>query len=138
MGLEKIIAIANRPGLYQYKAQTNTGFIAQSIESGKNIPVNLRHDVSMLSEIAIYTEDGEMPLGEVFEKIYEKENGGKAISHKTSKDELLSYFGEVLPNYDHSRVYNSHVKKVLQWYNLLIDHGFTSFKKEEEVSSEEE
>ncbi len=138
MGFEKVIAIANKPGLYEYKAQTNSGFVAKSLDNGKNIPVNLRHDVSMLSEIAIYTDQGEVPLGEVFEKIYQKENGKKAISHKSSKNELLHYFEEVLPDYDRSRVYNSHVKKVLQWYNILIENGYTSFTKEEDSTEEEE
>lgn len=131
MSLDKIIAISSKPGLYEFKTQTNSGFIAQSLENGKKIAVNLRNDVSMLSEIAIYTDAGEMPLGEVFEKIYEKENGQKSISHKTSKDELLTHFEEILPNYDHHRVYSSHIKKIFQWYNLLIDYGITAFKKEE-------
>ncbi len=138
MGLEKIITIANKPGLYEYKAQTNSGLVVRSLENGKTLPINLRHDVSMLSEIAIYTQVDEIPLGEVFQKIYEKENGGKAIDPKASKDKLTGYFEEILPDYDKSRVYNSHIKKVLQWYNLLIDSGMTSFKKEEEAATEEE
>lgn len=138
MGFEKVIAIANKPGLYEYKAQTNSGFVAKSLKNGKNIPVNLRHDVSMLSEIAIYTDQGEIPLGEVFTKIYEKENGEKTISHRASKNELLDYFEEILPDYDRSRVYNSHVKKVLQWYNILIENGYSSFQKEDDSDRNEE
>lgn len=119
MSLEKILSISGKPGLYNIKAQTRTGFVAESLLDGKKISVGMRHNVSVLSEIAIYTLDGEVPLKEVFEKISEKENGGQAISHKASKDELEAYFFEILPNFDEDRVYASDIKKVFQWYNLL-------------------
>lgn len=142
MSLEKILSISSKPGLYELKAQTRSGFVAQSLQDGKKIAVNFRHDVSMLSEIAIYTQNDEVPLPQVFEKIYEKEEGKKSISHKKSKNELTSYFGEILPDYDQERVYGSDIKKIFQWYNLLIDNGFTSFLKEENAeentSSDEE
>ena len=91
----------------------------------------------MLSEIAIYTLTEEVPLREVFAKIADKENGGKAISHKEPKIKLEEYFFEVLPDYDEDRVYPSDIKKVIQWYNLLQKHGITDFS-ETDVSSEEE
>ena len=93
--------------------------------------------VSLLSEIAIYTMTEELPLREVFSKISKKENGGEAISHKSSKDELEEYFFDVLPNYDEDRVYPGDIKKVLQWYNLLTKNGITDFSDkptEEETS----
>lgn len=144
MSLEKILAISGKPGLYQLKAQTRAGFIAKSLQNGRKIPVNLRSDISMLSEISIYTYSDEIPLPEVFEKIFEKENGQKSISHKKSKNELEAYFADILPEYDEDRVYGSDIKKIFQWYNLLIENGFTSFtdenNKEEKttVSDEEE
>lgn len=137
MSLEKILSISGKPGLYELKAQTRTGFVAQSLLNGKNLPVNLRHDVSMLSEIAIFTYADEMPLPEVFEKIFEKEDGKKSIDHKVSKKELEAYFQEILPNYDEDRVYSRDIKKIFQWYNLLIHHGITSFSKEEGEEEEE-
>jgi|SRR5690625_2136670 len=137
MSLEKILAISSKPGLYELKAQTRSGFVAQSLENGRKIPVNLRHDVSMLSEIAVYTEQDEMPLPEVFEKIFEKENGEKSIDHRKSRDELVAYFKDILPEYDEDRVYVSDIKKIFQWYNLLIDNGFSSFVKKEENEEEE-
>ncbi|MDC7998877.1 DUF5606 domain-containing protein [Gilvibacter sediminis] len=132
MSLEKIMAISGKPGLYELKTQTRTGFLAQSLVDGKTLSVSGRHNVSLLSEIAIYTLSEEVPLAEVFDKISTKENGGQAINHKSSKDELEAYFFEVLPDYDEDRVYPSDIKKVVQWYNLLQKNGHTSFAAEEE------
>ncbi|NQX78293.1 DUF5606 domain-containing protein [Gilvibacter sp.] len=132
MSLEKIMAISGKPGLYELKTQTRTGFLAQSLVDGKTLSVSGRHNVSLLSEIAIYTLSEEVPLAEVFDKISAKENGGQAINHKSSKDELEAYFFEVLPDYDEDRVYPSDIKKVVQWYNLLQKNGHSAFAAEEE------
>jgi len=137
MSIEKIIAISGKPGLFELVTQTRTGFVAKSLETGKKMAVNLRHDVSILSEIAIYTYSDEIPLPDIFEKIYKKEDGEKAISHKSSKNELIAYFEEILPEYDEDRVYQRDIKKIFQWYNLLIDNNITSFKPEPEESEEE-
>ena len=138
MSLEKILSISGKPGLYQLKTQTRTGLLAESIVDGKKISVNARQNVSLLSEIAIYTLTEELPLREVFSKISKKENGGEAISHKSSKDELEEYLFDVLPDYDEDRVYPGDIKKVLQWYNLLTKNGITDFsdKPTEEKTSE--
>ncbi|HSI70743.1 MAG TPA: DUF5606 domain-containing protein [Gillisia sp.] len=138
MGLEKILSISGKPGLYELTAQTRGGFVAKSITEGKKISVSVRHNVSLLSEIAVYTYTEEVPLGEVFQKIFEKEDGGEAIDHKASKKELEAYFAEVLPEYDVDRVYQSDIKKIIQWYNLLVSNGFTDFSKEEKAKDEEE
>jgi len=139
MSLEKILSISGKPGLYQLENQTRSGFLAKSLIDGKKISVSARQNVSLLSEIAIYTLTEELPLREVFLKISEKENGGEAISHKVSKDKLEEYFFEVLPDYDEDRVYPSDIKKVVQWYNLLTKNGITDFSETtSEKSSEEE
>ena len=135
MSLEKILSISGKPGLYQLKTQTRSGLLAESIVDGKKISVSARQNVSLLSEIAIYTLTEELPLREVFSKISKKENGGEAISHKSSKDELEEYFFEVLPEYDEDRVYPGDIKKVIQWYNLLTKNGITDFS---DKSTEEE
>jgi len=137
MSLEKILSISGKPGLYQLKSQTRSGLLAESIVDGKKISVSARQNVSLLSEIAIYTLTEELPLSEVFSKISKKENGGEAISHKSSKDELEEYFFEVLPEYDEDRVYPGDIKKVIQWYNLLTKNGITDFsdKSTEEGTS---
>ena len=137
MKLDKVLSISGKPGLYELKAQTRGGFVAESMLDGKKISVNLRHNVSLLSEIAIYTYTEEVPLREVFQRIKEKENGGEAISHKEPKTKLEEYFREVLPEYDEDRVYASDIKKIIQWYNLLISKGITDFSKAEEENPSE-
>jgi hypothetical protein len=136
MSLEKILAISGKPGLYELKTQTRSGFLAESLVDGKKISVSGRHNVSLLSEIAIYTLTEEVPLKTVFSKISDKENGGPAINHKSSKDELEEYFFEVLPDYDEDRVYASDIKKVLQWYNLLQKQGITQFTENDATEEE--
>jgi hypothetical protein len=140
MGLEKILSVAGKPGLYELITQTRSGFVAASLIDGKKISVGLKSNVSVLSEIAIYTLDEELPLREVFLKMQVKEKSGKtSISHKEDKIKLEEYFFEVLPNYDEDRVYPSDIKKIIKWYNILVDKGIADFtKNEEDLSSEEE
>lgn len=133
------MSVAGKPGLYKLITQTRTGFVAESLLDGKKISVGLRSNVSVLSEIAIYTLDEELPLREVFLKIQEKENGEKtSVSHKDEKIKLEEYFFEVLPNYDEDRVYGSDIKKIIQWYNILVEKDLADFSKEEPKDMEEE
>lgn len=135
MSLDKILSIATKPGLYQMVTQTRAGFVAVSLLDGKKMTVNLKSNVSVLSEIAIYTLEEEMPLLEVFKKISTKENGQKtSISHKADKIDLEAYFFEVLPNYDEDRVYASDIKKVIQWYNILQANDLLDFSAPAETS----
>ena len=139
MSLDKVLSISGRPGLYKLIAQTRGGFIAESLLDKKKISVNMQHNVSILSEIAIYTLQEELPLREVLSKIKTKENGKPtSVSHKESKDKLEEYFFEVLPDYDEDRVYASDIKKIIQWYNLLEKHNMLDFDKVEKSSDEEE
>ncbi len=131
MNLEKILSISGKPGLFALKIQTRTGFVAESLVDGKKITVGLRSNVSLLSEISIYTNDAEKPLAEVMRNIAIKEDNGPAISHKEENDKLVTYFKEVLPDYDNDRVYPSDIKKILNWYNMLQAKGLVS--KEEPV-----
>ena len=124
MTLEKVLAIAGKPGLYRLIAQTRGGFVAESLLDKKRLSVNVQQNVSVLSEIAIYTLNEEVPLKNVFEKIKEKEKGQQtSVKAKDSKDRLEEYFFEILPDYDEDRVYVSDIKKVIQWYNLLQEHN---------------
>ncbi len=138
MSLEKVLSIAGKPGLYKLKTQTRAGFLAESLVDGKTINVSGRHNVSLLSEIAIYTLTEEVPLRKVFEKIAEKEGGKETISHKAAKEQLEEYFFGIMPDYDEDRVYSSDIKKVLQWYNLLVKNGMTDFSEAKEETKEEE
>ncbi len=137
MGLEKILSVAGKPGLYKLITQTRSGFVAESLLDGKRITVSLRSSVSVLSEIAIYTLEEEVPLREVFLKIQEKENGGRtSVGHKEEKIKLEEYFFEVLPNYDEDRVYISDIKKIIQWYNILTENKITDFSNDKDVKEE--
>ncbi len=142
MNLEKILAISGKPGLYALKIQTRTGFVAESLLDGKRVTVGLRNNVSLLSEISMYTHSEEIPLAEVMRNIAVKEDNGPAISHKEDNAVLMSYFKEVLPEYDEDRVYPSDIKKVLNWYNLLQAKGLVSQEapaaEEESVVEEQE
>ena len=134
MNLEKILSISGKPGLYVLRVQTRTGFVAESLADGKKITVNLKSNVSLLSEISIYTYEAEKPLTEIMNAIAAKHDNGPAISHKESNDTLLAYFKEILPNYDEDRVYGSDVKKILNWYNILQSKGMV----EEEAPAADE
>ncbi|MCK0160266.1 DUF5606 domain-containing protein [Allomuricauda sp. F6463D] len=138
MALDKILSIGGKPGLYKLLTQTRGGFVGESLLDGKRVTVGIRSNVSVLSEIAIYTLEEEVPLKTVFQKIQEKEDGKKtSISHKADKIELEEYFFEVLPNYDEDRVYASDIKKIIQWYNILLDNNITAFVEEEKKAEEE-
>lgn len=124
MALEKIIAIGGKPGLYELIAQTKGGFVGESLVDKKRLTVSIRAKVSVLSEIAIYALDREVPLLEVFEAIHKKEEGKEtSVSPKADKLALEEYFFSILPNYDEDRVYASDMKKILSWYNLLLNSG---------------
>lgn len=144
MNLDKILAISGKPGLYVLKVQTRTGFVAESLSDGKKITVNLKSNVSLLSEISIYTYEGEKPLTDVMQRIAVKESKGQAISHKEDNAKLTAYFKEILPEYDEERVYPSDIKKVLNWYNtlqakgLVTDEAPAATSTTEEIAVEEE
>jgi len=139
MSLDKILSISGKPGLYQIVAQTRNGFVAESLIDKKKVAVNIHNNISVLSEIAVYTLTEELPLREVFKKIKDKENGQPtSISHKDSKDTLEEYFFSVLSDYDEDRVYASDIKKIVQWYNLLQQHDMLSALDEEEAAVTEE
>lgn len=140
MSLDKILSISGKPGLYKIVAQTRSGFVAESLIDQKKVSVNIHNNISVLSEIAVYTLTEELPLREVLKKIKDKENSEQtSISHKDSKDTLEEYFFEVLPDYDEDRVYASDIKKIIQWYNLLQKHDMLGALEEDEaVTSEEE
>jgi hypothetical protein len=142
MALDKILSIGGKPGLFKLLTQTRAGFVGESLLDGKRVTVNMQNNVSMLSEIAIYTLEEEVPLREVFQKISEKEKGKKtSIGHKEEKIKLEEYFFEILPNYDEDRVYASDIKKIIQWYNILNENGIKDFSDtldDESKESEEE
>lgn len=136
MTVEKILSISGKPGLYALKVQTRTGFVAESLLDGKKITVGMKSNVSLLSEISLYTYTEEKPLADVLRAIAVKENEGPALSHKEDNDTLAAYFETVVPDYDKERVYASDIKKVLNWYNILQAKGLVS-KEEPKVANAE-
>lgn len=133
--LKEILSVSGKPGLYKLISQGKNMFIAESLIDQRRIPVYARDKVVSLGDIAIYTEEEEVPLAKVFSNIKEKENG-EQITYKPSiqPTELKSYFETVLPDFDKERVYPSDIKKIMGWYNLLVKSGMTDF---EAVSSDE-
>lgn len=142
MDLTKIVTIAGRPGLYLVKSQAVGKIIVESLIDGKCSPAFAREHMSSLEEISIYSVDEDKPLKEVFRSIHEKmgEKVGFDVK-KASNDELRAKFLEVMPDHDQDAVYPSDMKKVFQWYQLLMDKGmldFTEEKKAEEAQPEGE
>jgi Domain of unknown function (DUF5606) len=137
MNLEKILAISGKPGLYALKVQTRTGFVAESLLDGKKITVGLRSNVSLLSEVSMYTYTDEKPLVEVMRAIAIKEKNAAVPQFKDDKDKTLAYFVEILPDYDKERVYLSDIKKVISWYNILQSKGLVSSEEPVKESAKE-
>jgi hypothetical protein len=139
--LDEILAISGQPGLYELSAKTRTGFIARSLLTGKTQTFGIRDQVSVLSEIAIYTTSEEIPLRDVFQAIQTKESG-KIIdkSIKEDKKKLMAYFEEIVPEFDRQRVYPSDAKKVIQWYNTLTENKLLNLEDAvaEAVASKDE
>jgi hypothetical protein len=119
MILKDYLAISGEHGLFRFIAQGRNAIIVEHLETGKRSTAHGSAKVSSLEDISIFTESEDLPLGKVFDKIFEKENGGAAVNAKSPVEKLKSYFEEVLPEYDRNRVYTSDIKKVILWYNTL-------------------
>lgn len=128
--LETILAISGKHGLYKLVSRGNNNLIVETIDAQKKrFPAFAADKVISLADIAMYTDEKEVPLREVLNSIKTKE-GGKVASidyRKASKEELFAYLGEVLPNFDRDRVYPADAKKLVQWYNLLVENGLDNF-----------
>lgn len=122
--LKKILSISGKPGLYKLVSTSKSITLVESLMDKKRLPIYPHEKIVSLGEIAIYTSTDELPLKDVFVKIKEAENGGKiADEHKNNNKKLFSYFETVLPEYDKERVYASDIKKIVNWYNLLIENN---------------
>lgn len=139
--LKTILSISGKPGLYKLVSQGKNMLIVETISADKKrIPAYATDSIVSLGDIAIYTNDAEVPLAEVLEKIKEKYNGAvvEANIKKASQNQLFEYLGEVLPDFDRDRVYGSDIKKLFSWYNLLVANGIVDFLAKEEVAEEAE
>ena len=137
MILKDILAISGEPGLFRFIAQGKNAIIVEHLETKKRSSAYGSAKVSSLDDIAIFTEKEDMPLGKVFNLIYEKENGGPVPDSKGDINALKNWFEGVLPEYSKDKVYNSDIRKVAQWYNIL--HKLNLLVKEEsEVVAEKD
>ncbi len=141
MDLSKILTINGKPGLYKHLATNKSGVVVESLTDKKRSTVFRQYDISSLEEISIYTELEDVPLKEVFKNIFEYTKGEKVKVNKNKGGELQAFFAEVLPDYDRENVYTSHIKKIVQWFNLLLDKGLLNFdeaeKSADDVKSED-
>ena len=131
--IKKIIAISGKPGLYKLVSRAKNSLIVEALdETHKRQPAFATDRVTSLADIAMFTESEDMPLGQVLAKVRDHEGSKKASVNwrKASAKELTEYFSTVLPDYDRDRVHNSDIKKLLQWYDILIDNGITEFEKD--------
>lgn len=136
MELSEILAISGQPGLFKYVAQSQRGVIVESLIDKKRMNASATSRVSALTEISMFTEGEDIPLAEVFTRIYAHTGGKEAISPKSSPEQLKAAFAEVLPEYDRDRVHVSDIKKCFSWFNILVGAGFTEFKLPTEESEE--
>ena len=137
--LKEILAITGKPGLYKIVSHSGRTLIVEDLVSGRRFPVSPRDRVVSLGDIAIYTEGEDKPLDEVLDSIYAKEKGKKLeVKEIIAGEGLKSRLGNYLPDFDKERVHDSDIKKLFNWYNLLVENGFTKFAedKTEEKTAE--
>ena len=131
MDLSKILSISGKGGLFELVGQTKNGVVVESLIDGKRIPAYSNQQISALEEISIYGNDEDIPLSEIFTRIFKMENGKESsVTTKASGAEIRDYFSDVVPEYDEERVYTSDIKKVLKWYNQLLAKGKIEVEKE--------
>lgn len=138
--LKTILSISGKPGLYKLISQGKNMLIVESINADKKrIPAYGNEKIISLADIAMYTSDSEVPLGDVLDSMKAKENGAVASLNpkKATTEELRSYFAEILPDFDRERVYPADIKKLISWYNILVNNEITDFKNVEEAVTEE-
>ena len=133
MDLSGIISIAGMSGLFKVIAQSKNGLIVESLIDKKRVQAFSTNKISALEDVSIYSTGDDVPLKDVFQKIYEKEKGGACIDHKSADAELKKYFKAAFAEYDEERVYVSDIKKVLNWYNSLQKDGLLEKKEESEA-----
>ena len=131
--LQTILAISGKPGLYKLVSRAKNSLIVEILdETHRRIPSFASDRITSLADIAMYTEGDDVPLAKVLENLKKLEEGKPAsIDFKKAKgDELRDYFAKVLPDFDRERVHNSDIKKLIQWYNILVANGITDFENE--------
>lgn len=135
--VERILSISGKPGLFRLISQGKNMLIVENVATRKRQPAYNHDKVISLADVAMYTNDGEVPLYDVFATIAEKNNNAAVDVKKMSDNEVREYFGEYLPDYDRERVYTTDIRKLFQWYNTLVTNGVTDFKLEQPTDEAE-
>ena len=132
--LKTILSIAGKPGLYKLVSQGKNMLIVESLSDKKRFPAYGNEKIISLGDIAMYTDAEDIPLKDVLIALKQKENGAAVTLDwkKASAEELRTFMGEVLPNFDRDRVHVSDIKKLISWYNLMVESGLTNFEEEVE------
>jgi len=133
--LKKVLAVSGKHGLYLYLAQARTGAIAEALCDKKRVMFDIKSRITTLADISIYTTEGEMKIKEVFLSLA-KVFDGKPGPEKPADTELKEIFGKAIPNYDGDRFYVSHMKKVMEWYNQLVQYASLDFEEEPQQENE--
>lgn len=136
MDLSEILSIAGKPGLFKLVAKSKNNVIVESMNDKKRFPVFATDRMSSLEEISVFTEGENIPLKDILRKMKDKHNGGTSIDSNSDGNVLREYFEEIVPDYDRERVYNSDIKKIISWYNLLVTEDLLDFKEEEITENE--
>ncbi len=138
MDLSKILSISGKGGLFQVVSQLKNAVLVESLLDKKRFPAFAHEKISSLEEIAVFTATEEKPLKEILKAIYNKLEGKPALDAKSDNKLLQAFFLEVVPDYDSERVYISDIRKIISWYNLLLEHQLLDFTETEEEKAEEE
>jgi len=133
MDLKDIVSISGKPGLYKILAQGKNNIFVESLTEKKRFPAYASDKISSLQDISIYTLDDDLKLTDVYDLMFKNLDGKNALSHKENPKKLRDYLLTIIPTYDYERVYDSDVKKLFQWYNILQKLGFLQIKEEKIV-----
>ncbi|MCE5174481.1 MAG: DUF5606 domain-containing protein [Bacteroidales bacterium] len=137
--LKKIVAISGKPGLYKVLSQGKNILIVENLSDGKRMPAHSTDKVVALNDVSMFTKGEDKPLREILEALKAKENGAKAsIDPKSDAESLRKFFEEIVPDFDRERVYPTDIKKLIQWYNILVETGQTDFSVKEEAEEVKE
>ncbi len=138
MDLKGIISISGKSGLFKMVGQMKNGLIVESITDGKRFPAYASHKVSALEDISIYGYSEDLPLGEIYGKLFELENGQKSLDNKASTNEMRDKLRTIFPEFDEERVYASDLKKLFSWYNVLLENDLLKPVTEDDGTEEAE
>jgi len=138
MDLSKILSISGKSGLFQVVSQLKNAVLVESLLDKKRFPAFAHEKISSLEEIAVFTATEDKPLKEILKAIFDKLEGKPALDPKSDNKLLQAFFLEIVPDYDSERVYISDIRKIITWYNLLLEHQLLDFTEKEEEKKEEE